>query len=146
VDQYIDKFEDWMTLMKRDHQYLPESFFLLRFLCGLKDTIKHDTKCHKPASLRAAYWFARRQEQSYLANKKNLQPTAAKLSNSTPAPRPLLPWENKAPLPTRPRERGKCWYCPKNWTYGHKCNTVKSMLNAIELKDILIMKKKNQVL
>jgi hypothetical protein len=45
VDNYIDQFEDWMSLMKKDHPYLTENFFLLRFLSGLKDTIKHDTKC-----------------------------------------------------------------------------------------------------
>jgi hypothetical protein len=55
VNQYIDSFEEWMTAMKRDHHYLPEFFFTLRFLSGLKDTIKHTVKCHKPPDLRSAY-------------------------------------------------------------------------------------------
>src|SRR4051812_25913591 len=123
-----------MTLMKRDHHYLPESFFLLRFLCGLKDTIKHDTKCHQPTTLRSAYWFARRQEQSYLANKKNISQAGNKGVQNAQVNRNLAIKENKQLPVNKVRERGECWYCPENWTYGHKCNGVKSMVNAIELQ------------
>jgi hypothetical protein len=71
VNTYIDLFEEWMTAMKRDHQYLPEYFFTLRFLSGLKDTIKHAVKCHKPPDLRSAYWYARQEELAFLSiNKK----------------------------------------------------------------------------
>jgi hypothetical protein len=62
VDNYVGQFEEWVTLMRSDHSYLPQNFFLLRFLSALKETIKHDTKCHKPATLRVAYWFARQQD------------------------------------------------------------------------------------
>jgi hypothetical protein len=34
----------------------------------------------------------------------------------------------------RPKEKGKCWYCPENWTYGHKCTEVKNLLHAIQLQ------------
>jgi hypothetical protein len=34
----------------------------------------------------------------------------------------------------KPRKKAKCWYCPEPWTYGHKCNNVKSMLQAIQLE------------
>jgi hypothetical protein len=52
VDHYIDQFGDWMKILKSDHHYLPQSFFLLRFLSGLKDKINHDTPLLKPATLR----------------------------------------------------------------------------------------------
>jgi hypothetical protein len=134
VDNYIDQFEDWMSLMKKDHPYLTEHFFLLRFLSGLKDTIKHDTKCHKPSTLRAAYWFARQQEQSYLSNnkKQNTTPRTTQTNNVNKA---LPARDNRQrPLPDKPRERVKCWYCPENWTYGHKCDSVKTLLHAIQLQ------------
>jgi hypothetical protein len=77
VNTYIDTFEEWMTLMKRDHTYLPEYFFTLRFISGLKETIKHVVKTHKPPDLRAAYWYARQEELSYLSiNKKQSNITA----------------------------------------------------------------------
>jgi hypothetical protein len=59
VNAYIDSFEEWMTLMKRDHAYFPEYFFTLHFVSGLKETLKHAVKTHKPPDLRAAYWYSR---------------------------------------------------------------------------------------
>lgn len=136
VDHYIDLFEDWMTLMKRDHNYLPESFFLLRFLSGLKESIKHGTKCHKPATLREAYWFARQQEKSYLSNKKKntttmtIRPVPNQAHN-----RPMAAKDNRVRnLTDKAQEKGKCWYCPENWTVGHRCNGVKNLVHAIELQ------------
>jgi hypothetical protein len=70
--------------MKHDHPYLPESFFLLRFISGLKDTIKHDTQCHQPATLRNAYWFARKQELSYMCNNKKTPASAKPVTNFPP--------------------------------------------------------------
>jgi hypothetical protein len=118
VKHYIDQFEDWMTLMKHDHPYMRESFFLLRFISGLKDTIKHDTQCHQPATLRNAYWFARKHELSYMCNNK--KPTAsAKPVTTFPANRNSVARDNRAkPLQDKPRERGKCWYWPENWHYA----------------------------
>jgi hypothetical protein len=87
VDHYIDQFEDWMTAMRKDHPYLPEGFFLLRFICGLKETIKHDIQCHKPPTLRAAYWFARKQEMSYLSNNKKQHALPAKPTATQIAPK-----------------------------------------------------------
>jgi hypothetical protein len=134
VDNYIVQFEDWMSLMKKDHPYLTENFFLLRFLSGLKDTIKHDTKCHKPSTLRTAYWFARQQEQSYLSNNKK-QNTTPRTTQTTTVNRAQPARDNRArTLPNKPRESGKCLHCPENWTYGHKCDIVKTVLHAIQLQ------------
>jgi hypothetical protein len=71
VNQYIDNFEDTMINMRHDHPYLTDHFFLLRFISGLKDYVKHMVKSHQPATLKVAYWHARQQEQAYLSfNKK----------------------------------------------------------------------------
>jgi hypothetical protein len=67
ANNYIDLFEEYMIHMKRDHPYLTDNFFLLRFVAGLKDTVKHAVKSHNPSTLRNAYWQARQQEQAYLA-------------------------------------------------------------------------------
>jgi hypothetical protein len=84
--------------------------------------------------LRAAYWFARQQEQSYLSNnkKQNTTPMTTQTNNVNKA---LPARDNRQrPLPDKPRERGKCWYYPENWTYGHKCDSVKTLLHAIKLQ------------
>jgi hypothetical protein len=36
VDNYINAYEQWMTLMKRGRAYLPQDFFVDRFVSGLK--------------------------------------------------------------------------------------------------------------
>jgi hypothetical protein len=41
VDSYINAYESWIKLMKHGHSYLPQDFFIDRFITGLKDTIKH---------------------------------------------------------------------------------------------------------
>ena len=56
VDAYIIAYEPWMTLMKRDRPYLPQEFFVDRFVSGLKDNIKHNVQCQKPNTLLSAYW------------------------------------------------------------------------------------------
>lgn len=52
TDNYIDQFETWMQLMTRDNPYLPEYFFVLRFISGQKDNVKRMVKCHKPNTAR----------------------------------------------------------------------------------------------
>jgi hypothetical protein len=137
VNNYIDNFEENMVQMKRDHPYLTDNFFLLRFLAGLKDSVKHSVKSHNPSTLRAAYWHARQQEQAYLSNnKKPVAVWTTQRTNNT-----FVARNNTGNREFRPRatpekaiERGKCWYCLEPWIYAHKCANLKSMLNAIEMQ------------
>jgi hypothetical protein len=136
VNQYIDQFEEHMVQMQRDHPYLTDNFFLLRFIAGLKDTVKHLVKSHNPSTLRSAYWHARQQEQAYLSATKRTP-----LPQQTRAAGQFLPKQQPSQKDFRPRlpsdkpkERGKCWYCPEPWTFGHKCNNVTSMLHAIQMQ------------
>jgi hypothetical protein len=39
VDQYINAYESWMQLMKHGRSYLPQDFFVDRFISILKDSI-----------------------------------------------------------------------------------------------------------
>jgi hypothetical protein len=137
VNQYINLFEEWMTAMKRDHTYLPEFFFTLRFLSGLKDTIKHAVKCHKPPDLKSAYWYARQEELAYLSiHKKQTPPViSAKVPPAQQQARNVNYRENRMKPPVeRSKEKGKCWYCLEDWSFGHKCSGIKSMLHAIEMQ------------
>jgi hypothetical protein len=70
VDHYIDSYETWMTQMKRDRAYLPQDFFVDRFVSGLKESIKHHVHCQKPTDLLSAYWYARQYENAYLSSVK----------------------------------------------------------------------------
>jgi hypothetical protein len=123
--------------MKRDQHYLPDYFFTLCFLRGLKDTIQHAVKCHKPPDLHSAYWYAIHEELAYLSihKKQTSAPTQAKQATAQNSTRAKNFKDNKVrPVADKPRERGKCWYCPEDWTHGHKCANIKSMLHAIEMQ------------
>jgi hypothetical protein len=43
VNAYIDQYELWVTQMKRDRNYLPQDFFIDRFISGLKRNQAHRT-------------------------------------------------------------------------------------------------------
>jgi hypothetical protein len=136
VNNYIDNFEEYMLQMKRDHPYLTNNFFLLRFLAGLKDSVKHSVKSHKPSTLRAAYWQACQQEQAHLATSKKQATVTNNQRNPNFLPRPNNLNRDNRPkqVQEKPRDRNKCWYCLEQWVFGHRCANVKSMLNAIEMQ------------
>ena len=68
VNSYIDQYETWMTLMRRERNYLPQDFFVDRFVSGLKEGIRHTVQCQKPSTLQSAYWYARQYEKAYLTH------------------------------------------------------------------------------
>nr|XP_051192241.1 uncharacterized protein LOC127305750 [Lolium perenne]XP_051192242.1 uncharacterized protein LOC127305750 [Lolium perenne]XP_051192243.1 uncharacterized protein LOC127305750 [Lolium perenne] len=129
VNNYIDSYELWMAQMKRERTYLPQDFFVDRFMSGLKDTIKHTVQCQKPESLLSAYWYARQYEKSHLSTTRR-------------PPIPAQPQFRNAPardnrnrnMGDRPREPRRCWYCPDNWTPGHRCPTMQRALNTIQMQ------------
>jgi hypothetical protein len=140
VDLYIDSYENWMTLMKRGRNYLPQDFFVDRFISGLKDTIKHHVHCQKPNSLLsaywyAAYWYARQYEKAYLsANRKPIVPPVQR-QGLLPPMRAQPARENRnRQFPDRAREPRKCWYCPDNWVVGHRCQPLQRALHAMEMQ------------
>jgi hypothetical protein len=66
VDSYINAYESWMQV--RGRSYLPQDFFVDKFLSGLQDNIKHTVQCQKPDTLLSAYWFARQYEKASNSN------------------------------------------------------------------------------
>jgi hypothetical protein len=126
VDSYINAYESWMTLMKRNRSYLPWDFFVERFLSGLKGNIRHIVQCKKSTTLLSAYWYARQYEKSNISNSRRVAPVVPSL---------LPQARNAANRDTRnkedkPREPHKCWYCLESWTPGHKCQTMQGDTDA----------------
>jgi hypothetical protein len=136
VNLYIDSFEEWMTLMRRDHMYLPKYFFTLRFISGLKDTLKHAVKTHKPPDLKATYWYARQEELAFLSIHKKPTPSFSnkQAPRNTVIRQPLPRAQHNRPQQDRPKEKGKCWYCAEDWSFGHKCASIKSIVHAIQMQ------------
>jgi hypothetical protein len=128
VNAYIDQYELWMTQMKRERSYLPQDFFVDRFVSGLKDSIKHLVQCQKPDSLLKAYWYARKYEQAYLVNVKKAAPIV-------PVPRAYPPQrDNRNRPPPQNRAPRECWHCHGRFFLGHKCPQMQQAINMIEFQ------------
>jgi hypothetical protein len=70
-----------------------------------------------------------------MSNKKTVGgPSNRSYTGNIPARNPIPRDTRPRPPAERPQERGKYWYCPKNWSYGHKCNEVKNLMHAIQLQ------------
>lgn len=46
VQEYVDKFEELMGIIRRDNPSLTEHYFISNFVSGLKDYIQHHLQCH----------------------------------------------------------------------------------------------------
>jgi hypothetical protein len=64
MDHYINNYETWMKMMKQGRNYLPQDFFIDRFISGLKDNIKHTIQCQKPDTQLSANWYAQLYEKN----------------------------------------------------------------------------------
>ena len=132
---YIDSFEEHMIQMHKDHPCRTDNFFLLRFISGLKDLVKHVVKSHNPSTLKRDYCHALQQELAHLSinkQQKNFQNTATR-SNQATLPKQNNTFRRRNPS-SNPKERGKYWYCPEPWVYGHKCSNIKSIVHAIQMQ------------
>jgi hypothetical protein len=69
ASEYIQKFEDLMSLIQMYYPGLTESYFVSSFITVLKDGIKHYLIPHSPQSLCDAYWKAKVLEKGILHKK-----------------------------------------------------------------------------
>jgi hypothetical protein len=137
VNAYIDSCEAWMTQMKRERTYSVQEFFVDRFISGLNEGVKHHVQCQKPNSLLSAYWYARQYEKAYLSANKRIQAPALAPRQQANIPARQLQGPSAQQALAREfcnRPPRKCWYCPNNWTIGHKCQPMQRALNQIEMQ------------
>lgn len=64
VLDYVDRFEEMVTMMKRTNPTLSDQYYISSFISGLKDNIQYHLQCHQPTSLSQAYLFAKRLEKA----------------------------------------------------------------------------------
>jgi hypothetical protein len=119
VNEYIDKFEELMSLVKRDNPFLRDEYFTCSFVSGLKEPIQHHLQCYKPRSLVDAFWYAKRLEQATTIPRKPYPPIF-------PA-RTTKPWAKEARVSDQKdansiaelKAAGKCFKCREPWIPGH---------------------------
>ncbi|XP_015688048.1 uncharacterized protein LOC107303452 [Oryza brachyantha] len=127
VNQYIDRFEECMDLVRRDHPYLQEPFLTSCFIGGLRGDIKHDVSGHRPQGLLESYWYAKNYEKAALARRKF---SAGSYNRSRPPEKPNTFKVAARTEPTRDKEGKKCWYCKEPWDPKHQCK-IKKVVYAL---------------
>lgn len=121
VVDYVDRFEELVSMVKRANPSLNEHYYISSFISGLKDHIQYPLQCHQPTTLSQAYWYAKRLEQANPPHKKfTILPAASKQQK---------PWEKERDK-EKPKETatqtiaelkaaGKCFKCREPWVPGH---------------------------
>lgn len=130
VQEYIDKFEECVQLVRRDHPYLQESFLMSCFIGGLRADIKHDVSSQRPRGILEAYWYSKVYENAAAAKKAYYQSTAPRNRGQYQQTNFRLPHKqvqyqaaekthNNTGQNDRPMRQ--CWYCKEPWSREHRC-------------------------
>uniref|UniRef100_A0A0E0MIX7 Retrotransposon gag domain-containing protein n=1 Tax=Oryza punctata TaxID=4537 RepID=A0A0E0MIX7_ORYPU len=135
VDQYIDKFEEYMDLVRRDHPYLQEQYFTSCFIGGLRGEIKHDVCGYEPQGLLESYWYAKNCEKAAIAKRaaSNFNRNNNQNQNAGNQGRNAV---NRGPPrgDGDRREEKKCWFCEEPWFPRHQCK-VKQALHTLLMEE-----------
>ncbi|XP_062201598.1 uncharacterized protein LOC133904119 [Phragmites australis] len=151
ISNYIDKFEELMASMQRQHPALQEEYYVRCFVKGLKEQIKHYLKPHKPYTLDEAYWIAKDLEKAVLSRKQvayvssahkssfipnNVSQKPTQQSTQNPKVDLQLKPDKLAPISVKPKEPSTCWKCAAPWTPRHKqkCKFYQPSAHAISLE------------
>lgn len=111
VVDYVDRFEELVSMVKRTNPSLSENYYISSFISGLKDHIQYHLQCHQPTALSQAYWYAKRLEQA--------NPTPKRFTYTPSQVKPPKPWEkekdkgkdNVSPSLAELKAVGKCFKC-----------------------------------
>jgi hypothetical protein len=140
IGDYIDRFEEMVSMVKRHNPTLSDNYFISSFISGLKDQIQYHVQCHKPITLPQAFWYAKRLEQSTPAFRKfaNYTPPTRILNKATEIPPKAIEAKEKLPAQTitELRAAGKCFKCRDPWVPGHgKICKAKQVYSVILVED-----------
>ena len=115
IVDYVDRFEEMVTMVRKNCPQLPETYYISSFISSLKDSIQYHLQCHWPTALSQAYWYAKRLEQA--------TPSFKKYTTTTQPQKFQKPWtkdkETTTPSMAKLRAAGKCFKCREPWVLGH---------------------------
>lgn len=146
VIHYIDKFEECVQLVKRDHPYLQEAFLMSCFIGGLRPDIKFDVSGQRPRGILEAYWYAKVYEnsasakRSYYQSLTGRQRTHFHQTNFKFPPKPIQTaaaekGNHQGNTNTNDRPARQCWYCKEPCNREHKCKQGRTLHIMQELDD-----------
>ncbi|KAJ1692442.1 hypothetical protein LUZ63_009140 [Rhynchospora breviuscula] len=156
IDDYIKNFDKVKSRLMSTTKMNDSSFYLMAFLSGLREEIKHTVGMYAPTCLNQAYKLARQAELSLEGQEKrsrtvfrNMVPTNNNsrvfklLDNVERQPLQLLPAPPARASNNHPdssklsfenmRKLGLCYWCGEKYFQGHKCQ--KKRLHMLEAMD-----------
>lgn len=74
VEEYYDQFEHFKSFMVANNPHLPESFYTLSFISGLKEEIRPIVQMFNPETTSRSFYLARIQQADVQHNPKPLKP------------------------------------------------------------------------
>jgi hypothetical protein len=142
VSAYTDKFEEIMAVIRDEHPYLQDHYYIVSFVNGLKPEIKCNLRPQRPKTLSDAYWMARDYESGLAAAHRRYGQYPAAPYRLGPPPQqkllgPPVP-EKPAYVPPPARKPGVCWRCNAPWQPGHKCQQAHT-LHVLTAEDMDIV-------
>ncbi|KAJ1694535.1 hypothetical protein LUZ63_011233 [Rhynchospora breviuscula] len=159
VEDYIKNFEKVKSRLMSSTSVRDASFYLMAFLSGLKEELKHTVEMCEPTSLNQAYKFARQAELSLEGQERRGKLQTRPTWNNSPntkimripdsverKPLHLLPPppkllgassdSNKMSFENM-RKLGLCYWCGEKYHQGHKCQKKRiHMMEASEFEEM----------
>ena len=159
VDEYAHKFEELMhSVLLYNHSY-DETFFVRRFIAGLKPHIRSAIKLHNPGTVDLAFSMAQTQEallvadmavQPYKYSHRDQLRSEYKQHSQLPGllgNRPDEKYTSDQPAPqtkfdslkAQRRARGECFKCGEKYSPTHKCpaqvqlHVLEELLEALQI-------------
>lgn len=162
VDEYYSRFEELMHKVLVYNKGYDETFFVTRFMRGLKTEIKAAIKLHRPRSVDAALSVAKTKEE--LLGETNKKPYQKQFSKEGYKGLSKVPYQGKGILGAVPdenkkleekprweerfdslkaarRARGECFKCGEKFGPGHKCpksvqiHVLEELLEVLQLQE-----------
>ncbi|XP_026459427.1 uncharacterized protein LOC113360095 [Papaver somniferum] len=115
VEDYFDKWEHYKGFMVANNPTLPESFYTLSFISGLKEEIRAAVQMFKSETATEAFVLARLQQASLLHHSK-----PPKTFSRPFVPTPL---SVSHPPSTVRKDKWLCYNCDEFYRQGHRCKT-----------------------
>lgn len=166
VDAYYSKFEELMHRVLVYNQAFDETYFVTKFVGGLKTEIKAAIKLHKPRTVDAALSLAKTQEDLALEIKKGGQKSTYKEGFKSTAFR--VNYQGKGILGQAPddttkteekpkwedcfeslkaarKAKGECFKCGEKWGPGHKCPKYVQLHVLEELLEVFQLREDDEV-
>ncbi|CAA0816707.1 Unknown protein, partial [Striga hermonthica] len=149
---YVEKFEELRACMICMNHGYTEEYFIASFVSGLSEELQSFINMFEPQTLQQTIELGKKQlltleaitkklknptkfpQNSYQAPKRNenYNPVTSKLNNSFKNPVKLLTASEMAAR----REKGLCYNCDEQFTYGHRCKHRLNFMTMTEEEEV----------